>query len=151
MRIQDRPSNSFFRKITQHLLARARSWLAFLYPPIPPQMEMSEESDAKLPGLSTSLWLYQKRVFEAGMAVTFGGSLVTAYLSWIWPFLIGSAINIIFILILLRYRSLFQAQYPIIAHQCTKNILWLVLLEAFIIGALAFWIFADHQVVRWYL
>ena len=114
-------------------------------------MEMSEELDAKLPGLSTSLWLYQKRVFEAGMAVTFGGSLVTAYLSWIWPFLIGSAINIIFILILLRYRSLFQAQYPIIAHQCTKNILWLVLLEAFIIGALAFWIFADHQVVRWYL
>lgn len=155
MRMQDRQLNSFFKKTMLLVFSRAKSWLAFLYPPIPvqsegvPHSDRSERSDAKLPGLTTWLWLYQKRSIEAGTVATFGGLIITLVLSWIWPFLVGSVVNGIFIAILLRYRSQFQSQYPIIARQCVKNVVWLVFLEAVTIGSLAILIFGEGQIIHW--
>ena len=155
MSMKDEQFNSSFKKMTLLVFSRVKSWLAFLYPPIPidagdiPHLGIGENADTKLPGLPALLWLYQKRSIEAGIATTFGGLLITLILSWIWPFLVGLAINGMFIVILLRYRSRFHPQYPIIARQCVKNVGWLVFLEAITIGVLAILIFGEGQVIHW--
>ncbi|HVB22095.1 MAG TPA: hypothetical protein VNG51_09145 [Ktedonobacteraceae bacterium] len=131
-----------------------RSWLGFFFRPLFIQMKdptyigWSEEANAKLPGLPTLLWVYEKRCVGAGMIVTYGGLTVMAYLSWVWPFLVGLAINAVFIVILLRYRSRFYTQYPIIAREFTKYVKWLVFFEAGTILAFFYWIFGMRQAVH---
>lgn len=133
---------TFWKIFEGFLFSMGKRWLAFLYPPLPAQSNeglpnLGDWADEKLPGLRVALRIYTKRITDAGITVAFGGLIITLLCSWIWPFFVGSSINIFFIGILLKYRSQIRLQYPIIAHDCLKNILLLVFIGVATIATLS--------------
>ena len=135
MRIHDSRWVAFVQKIDMLLLAFVKRRLAFLYPPAPvrsnePLLDLDEGSDAKLPGLRALLRRYEMRISEVGGLFVILGLCATLQFSQMWPFLVGSGVNLALALLMLRYRFLFRWQYPIIARQCTIIICWLLFIQA---------------------
>ena len=153
MKMLNKQGESIFRKAVMLFFHKGKRLLDFFFHPLfiqvkdPTYIGWSEEANAKLPGLPTLLWMYEKRCVASGMIASLGGLTIMAYIYWVWPFFAGLAINAMFIVILLKYRSRFSAQYPIVAREFTKYIKWLVFYEALAILAFFYWIFAMRQPV----
>ena len=150
---QNRRYGSFSGRIGMLYFNKAKRWLVFLDPPVQTDETLrhaDESLDPKResPELRTALRSYQLRVTEIGMAVVFTGLAVTLIVSSIWSFLVGSGINLVFILILLRNWFRSRSRLPIIARQCAKNIMWLFVIEAGAIVALVYVIFAEGVVIH---
>jgi hypothetical protein len=151
--MQDRQWMVFVQKLDMLLLALVKRRFTFLYPPVPIRSnealpDPDEGSDAKLPGLPVLLRLYETRIIGVGGPCVVLGLGATFQFAQLWPFLIGSGINLAVALLMLRYRFLFRWQYPIIARQCTIIIGWLLFIQALFTLAFLILVFIRGQVVH---